>query len=149
MSARTDRLHAELMGLRDKAGLIDARAAVKWARRNTRSQLHSELEWDDDAAAEEFRVYQVRQLIAIDLVDGGGVRKIVSLSIDRASGGGYRDIEQVAAAPNLRAILLQDALSELNRLRERYKRLSELAVVWSATDQVAKKSGRPSRKRAA
>lgn len=156
MSARTDRLHAELMALRDDAGLIDARSAVKWARRNRTSQLYRELEWDNTVAGEEYRIHQVRQLIAVEIIDGGGVRKLVSLSIDRSQGGGYRPIEEVGASPNLRAILLRDALGELNRVKERFKRLSELAQVWAAADRVQKKveavqkksGGRPRKKAA-
>jgi hypothetical protein len=140
MSARTDRLRSELLNLKDTAGLIDARAAVKWAARHKNSQLYEELEWNNDVAGEEYRVYQVRQLIAVDIVDGGGLRSIVSLSVDRANGGGYRPIEEVAARPDLREIMLEDALGELNRLRERYTRLTELAQVWAAADQVKKKA---------
>ena len=57
MSDRLDSIGDELMKLRDDEGKISAVAAVKWARKHTKSHLHAALTWDDDVAGEKYRVW--------------------------------------------------------------------------------------------
>lgn len=135
MTDRTDAIRAELLALKKK-GLVSAREAVEWARKNPRSALHAALNWDDKDAAQEWRVEQVRRLIQVHIIAVDGGRQFVSLSIDRARGGGYRDIDQVKGSERLRDILLQDALDELERVRSHYQSLQELSRVWAEAAKV-------------
>lgn len=138
MSERTDTIGAELLALKNEDGIINPRAAVDWARQHTRSQLHAQLEWDDSVAGERWRLWQIRSLISVHIVDADGGRRFVSLTIDRKHDGsnGYRSMEDVVARPDLREVMLKDALAELERLQGRYKKLSELEPVWSQADKV-------------
>jgi len=137
----------ELVELQKHDGILRPESAVMWARKNPKSALHGALEWDDNAAAHQYRIWQVRQLIAVHVVNEEGVRQIVSLSIDRINqGGGYREINSILASPPLREILLADALAELERMRLKYQGLVELAKVW---DEVHRARTRVRRKRAA
>jgi len=129
----------ELLAL-ERNGLIRAKEAVEWARRHPRSDLHAALEWDDSTAAELYRIQQVRSLIAIFIEPVHQTRQFVSLSIDRVEGGGYRRIESVMNTPTLRQTLLEDALHDLERAKEKYQMLQELDAVWAAVAQVG--SGR-------
>lgn len=150
MTYKSSAITAELLALADENGLINPRGAVAWARKNRRSSLHAELEWDDAVAAEEYRVSQVRRLLAIHVVDDGGDRRLISLSIDRVAGGGYRQVADVARLPSLRAIMLEDAMTDLRRLEAKYQHLQELVSVWVATNEVERKTrGGTRRKRAA
>jgi len=107
-------LAMELLALKNDNDLINPAEVVAWARRNHNSRLHGALEWDDDIAGEKWRISQVRSLIAIHVVDATGMRGLVSLSIDRTPGNnGYRGLDDVVARPDLREILMQDALAEL------------------------------------
>jgi hypothetical protein len=147
---KATRLAAELLALKDANGMIRVAEAEAWAKRHTRSHLHAELEWDDTIAGPLWRQQQIRQLIAVHVLDDGGHRSMVSLSIDRTQGGGYREIVEVMKLPNLREIMLNDALEDLRRLQQRYQRLTELAGVWAATEQAATAAkGGARRKRAA
>lgn len=148
MSERTDSVAAELLRLKNEDGIISPSAAVTWARKHTKSHLHASLEWDDEVAGERYRVWQVRALIAVHIVDAEGGRRFVSLSVDRKHDGsnGYRELGDVVARPDLREIMLSDALSELERIQARYNKLTELAPVWEQADAV-RQGGR--RKRAA
>ncbi len=147
MTYKTTGLTVELMALRDANGLINAAQVVKWARRNSKSMLHQEFTWDDAEAGEKHRVWEARQLIAVHVVDDSGGRSLVSLSIDRSGGGGYREVSEVVKMPNLRAIMLEDALADLRRLQAKYQRLQELVDVWNATSKVEEtvkgRRGRP------
>lgn len=144
MSERTDGIGAELLKLKNQDGIINPAEVVKWAKRNKSSRLHSQLEWDDEVAGERYRIWQVRALISVHIVDAEGGRRFVSLSTDRRHDGsnGYRSLEDIVARPDLREIMLKDALSELERIQERYKKLSELAPVWEQADQVRQQRSR-------
>jgi hypothetical protein len=142
---RDNTLAQELLALKNDNGLINPSDAVTWARRNHNSRLHHALEWDDDVAGEKWRIAQVRQLIAINIVDAEGMRGTVSLSIDRRNDGnnGYRPMDDVIAREDLRSIMMADALAELERVQARYAKLTELQEVWEAADKVrTRKRGR-------
>jgi hypothetical protein len=126
---------SELLRL-ERGGLIQPKAAVEWARAHPSSALHAELEWDDAVAGEQYRIQQVRQLVAIFVNPQTLTRQYVSLSVDRVEGGGYRRIEQVLGQQDLRTVLLQDALHELQRMQAKYAELQELDKVWAAAAQV-------------
>ena len=144
MSDRTDAISEELLKLKNEVGIINPTEVVRWARVNTDSRLHANLEWDDGIAAERYRVWQVRALISVHITDAEGGRRFVSLSIDRKHDGsnGYRSLEDIVGRPDLREIMLKDALADLERMQERYKKLSELEPVWQQAEAVRKTRSR-------
>lgn len=130
----------ELLALKRRDGMIVAEDGIEWARKHPNSDLYRSLQWDDAKAAHEHRLWQVRRLIAIHIVSDEGGRQVVSLSIDRTKErGGYRDLDDVLPRRDLREVLLQDALAELERVQAKYNRLQELSEVWAAKDQVKKR----------
>ena len=132
----------ELLALKGRSALITAESIVDWARDNPSSDLHRALEWDNDVAAEQHRIWQARRLIAIHVISEEGDRTFVSLSIDRQrDGGGYRGLDDVIRKQSLRDVLLEDALQELERVRQKYERLQELAGVWAEIKKT--RSNRP------
>ena len=143
MSAKQDGLAAELLALQNERGLIVPREVVAWAKRRRNSRLHAELEWDDEFAGQAYREQQVRQLIAVHVTVDTGVRRFISLSIDRVEGGGYRELSDIIAVPNLRECMLVDALHELERIQRKFARLKELQAVWEAAAAVPRPRGRP------
>jgi hypothetical protein len=139
-------LKQELLALKeaspDKA--LHPAAAVEWARRHRASALYNALEWDDRKAAHEYRLSQVRTLIHVHVTTGDGEPILISLSIDRSSGGGYRSIADVAKAPDLRQIMFDDALRDLERVKTKYRHVAELKRVWDEADAAkAAKSSPP------
>lgn len=130
-------IQRELEALQGADGLIRAEEVVEWAAAHPDSALHGQFEWDDAAAAIEHRVWQARRLIALHIVTETGERKTISLTVDRTKGGGYRAVEDVARIPELREVMLRDALGELKRTRARYRHLQELARVFEEIDRVA------------
>ena len=145
MSDRTDGISAELLKLKNTDGIINPTKVVEWARDHTKSHLHASLEWDDAIAGERYRLWQVRALISVHIVDPDGGRRFVSLSIDRKHDGsnGYRAMDDIVARPNLREVMLADALADLERVRQRYQRLTELQPVWEQAEQVRERRRKP------
>lgn len=127
---------------------------IEWARKHSASALYHELKFNDNAtAAELWRQHHVRKLIAIHIVDPGGQRQTVSLSIDRVTGGGYRAMNDVLREMPLREVLLEDAFNELHRVEAKFDSLNELARVWDAVHEAEraaerkKKRSRPTEQR--
>lgn len=140
---RREGIASELLALQRNEMLVPSEA-VKWARSHPDSELHAALEWDDEVAGEQYRIQQVRQLVAIFISPQHNVRQYVSLSVDRVEGGGYRTIESVMNAPDLRTIMLNDALHDLERVQAKYATLTELSKVWRVVEEVKKRPrGRP------
>ena len=141
MSDRLDSIATELLALRTNQGVINPSEVVRWARDNTDSRLHAALTWDDEIAAERHRIWQVRSLISVHIVDVDGGRKFISLSIDRNGGhsGGYRPVSDVMEDDTLRDVMLKDAMAELERVRKRFEKLKELAAVWEEIHKVKRR----------
>jgi hypothetical protein len=111
-------------------------ALVVVGARNAASPLHPHFEWDDSAAAENYRLWQARDLLikVKVILDGPNqtqtpTRVFVSLTPDRYSGDGYRPLDVVLANTNLRQQLLADALHEMERFQAKYATLRELTKV--------------------
>jgi hypothetical protein len=121
-------------------GLLNPPDIVEYAR-NPRTELHKRFEWDNTKAAEEYRLWQAREVIRVivSVVDINGknhtVKAFVSLPEDRG-GGGYRAIVDVMKMEYLRLSMLEEAKSEMRRFREKYAALSELAKVFEEMDRV-------------
>lgn len=124
----------ELEAIKGEEPMLHAGDVVEWARERPSSALHGQFEWDDSKAAHEHRLEQARRLIRLHVVTEAGEPKLVSLTYDRARGGGYRDLSAVARSKDLSELLLRDALSELKRVRDKYKRVQALTKVWAAID---------------
>lgn len=119
-------------------GLLVAEEVITFAE-DENTALHGRFEWDDEAAGHQYRLIQARNLIRV-VVEfeprlEQHVHAYVSLEIDRRrEGGGYRTMNSVMGAADTRTELLEQALRELNRVREKYRLLTELAQVFDAID---------------
>lgn len=135
-----------LRALEAQHGILRPADVVNHARSET-SPLHGSFEWDDSAAAEQYRLWQARQIIRVVVSHAPSdpskeMRVFVSVTPDRdQSGGGYRSIESVMANAELRAQLLADAKADMIRFKTKYRDLSELADVFSAIDSVTGEEG--------
>lgn len=114
------------------------------AARSADSPLHHSFEWNDSEAAENWRLQQARMLIrAVVTFEHVGKKAVpcrvfVSLTPDREeNGAGYRLSTSVMSDATHREQLLADALAEMQRFREKYRRLAELAKVFEAMDAIA------------
>lgn len=122
-------------------GLLRPQDVVEYAR-PTDSPLHDQFEWDDSKAADEYRLWQARQLIRVTVTvlpnTVTPIRTYVSLTPDRSAGGGYRRIADVVKKPDLYEQALADALKDLERIQQKYKQLAELGPVFEAVKKVRK-----------
>lgn len=129
-------------------GVLRPEDVVEFAR-NERTALHGDFQWDDTAAAQQFRVWQARQVIrlTITVVDSpAGKHSIpmyVSLVTDRQKpGGGYRPLVDVMSSVDMRDELLRQALNELKTVKKKYQQLQELRPIFRAIEKVESKTQR-------
>lgn len=138
MSVKEELLHIQSL---DPEKILRAEAVLKWARSHKRSALHREIEWDVDAAALQYQLWQIRRIIALNIVSETGEPQVVSLSIDRVRpGGGYRSVSDVIRSKDLSAAMLKDALQELERVQVKYERVKELTEVWESVSRVRRRT---------
>ncbi len=142
MASKSSIIRDELLRLAKGRKALQPQAVVNAASDPT-SPLHSCFVWDNTKAANEYRLWQARQLIVSVKISFDGPEErvfqaFVSLKPDRiAPGGGYRKMTDVMGDAALREELLKTALGELNAFRERYSRFKELAPIFDAARRVA------------
>lgn len=120
----------------DPDGVLHPEEVVN-AARSTRSPLHDYFTWDNDEAAERYRLIQAKKLIRVAVTTiprtNEKVRAYVSLPRDRNrkkdGEGGYRLLEDVLASDALRVELMEDAARELRSFRRKFHRLMEIYKV--------------------
>jgi len=132
----------------DNDGSITADVVVYEAEKE-QSPIHEEFEWIDTIAAHEHRKYTARTMIrSLHVVreEAPNVEarqyelqvttkdQAIKLGIPQRS---YRTTEDILADPIERDRLIARAIRDLAAFRSRYAGLSELAVVFSAIDDVA------------
>ena len=93
-------------------GILTTEAVLEDARQDT-SPLHRHFQWDDTIAAENYRRWQARSLIAkcritIEPRTESTIRAFVSLPSDRGLEGGYRVMTTVLSEDDQREELVSD-----------------------------------------
>lgn len=145
MKTRHSKIREELKRLaKENDGILTAEAVVASAA-VPESPLHGSFTWDDTEAANQYRLWQARQLIrvCVEIIptapNVGPVEVFVSLSGDRKeAGGGYRMMSHVLSDKDMRATMLKDAVEEMELFQHRYEQLQELSEVFSAMRKVRK-----------
>lgn len=141
---QTDRMRDELEAIANKHGSMLSPGDVVAFARDSQTALHHRFEWNDGEAAEKYRIWQARQLIAevhisAPKMKGQNIRAFVSLSSDREKEGGYRSMAAVLSDEELRAMHVRDAIADAERFIESYAHLDELGPMFAAMRRAMKK----------
>lgn len=130
-----------LEAIAEKAGGHLTPEAVVDAAREKRHVLHRHFEWDDQKAAEAFRLDQARNIVRSihvenDETESGLARAY--LSIQDRGGRSYRSISDVLASADLQSKVLASAETDLLAFERRYRSLTDVcAIVREAREQIA------------
>lgn len=142
-----------LAAIRDKVGGRLEPKAVVDAAREADHPLHKHFEWDDQNAAQSYRLDQARSLIRIvrvedDTVDEGNRRAYVS--IKDKHGVAYRSVDDVLRSRDLQDALLGQAEKELEAFERRYRELQDICIiVRTARERIKQKRSSKHESRAA
>jgi len=137
----------------NKRKILVPSEVVEWAAENPETALHAKFCWDDTKAAEEYRLWQARELIHIHVRFEPKIKKnvkiYVSLEKDRLNpGGGYRTLVSVMGNKRLREQLLEQAKREALLYAEKYAALEELLPLFRTIKKVFRDE-KPAKKRKA
>lgn len=141
MSGKT-KLQEELETIReDNNGVLRAEDVIRYAEDHPDSVLYGQFTWDNEVAAIHYRLSQARRLIRMHVFvipnSSSETRIYVSLEQDRMmAGGGYRHIHEVMSDAAQREMLLRQALREIQRWRQKYQNIKELAIIFSSIDEI-------------
>lgn len=120
----------------------NGRLEPEWVVHNAKSPhnpLHDLFEWDDNVAAQNYRVDQARAVIrSLEVVieqapEAKPIRAFVSVVQERDRS--YTSVQHAMSDSDLRKQVLMQALTELEAWRKRYAELVELATVFAAIDE--------------
>lgn len=134
--------HIDLLR-KEQKGELTAEDVLKDAR-NPNSPLHGFFEWDDSAAAEQYRLKQARGLIRSVVAvyvsdDRPAVRTRAYVHVPEAGAQHYRSTDDAMSKRKTRELVLRRALEELRQWRQRYKDLKELADLFEQIEETERR----------
>lgn len=138
--AKRKRISDELAAL-EKRGRLSAKRVVEWAKSHRESALHRCFQWNDSKAAQQWRLWQARQLIVsveVKYEDGKKHQVYVSPVAIRKDNAGYARLSTILSNAQLRMQYLDQALAELERICARYNDLAELSGIRTEIQLVRK-----------
>jgi hypothetical protein len=108
----------------------DMRATAIERARNRKNALNAHLEWDDTAAAHQYRLIQINQLIcSIRVEDEDGEQRPAFISVTPASGGRrFSTPTEVISSLDLQYAVMRAAAADLSQWSKRYAMLGEICV---------------------
>lgn len=103
--------------------------------------LHDEFEWDDETAAEEYRLQQARHIINCLCVKAEGAEKAAEpvrafFKIEK-SAEMYDSLTVILRSEDKHAALLRAAAAELAAFQRKYNALAELQPLWEVIEQIS------------
>lgn len=121
--------------------------------RDENALMHPCFEWDDAVAAEGYRLQQSRRIIntiVCEVIDETGkeitdknTRAFVSTSSkEHSETGVFHPITHALSNEDMRMVVLNNALMELEAFTAKYKHLQELSEVIDAIDNAKKRYGK-------
>ena len=139
----------ELERIESRDGEITPRAVVEEARPEG-SKLHNVFEWDDEKAAEQYRLTQASHFIRCIVVrpmPEDKVKEPVRMYINQnptdkgqCRSGSFINLKSALENPDSRAVVLSNAMHEMKMFRAKYYKLKELSEVFKAIDSVLEAS---------
>ena len=139
---QAERVGNELLSLEEEVGQLKPEMVVRYAQQNPGSNLHSYFEWNDNAAARQWRIEQAKMLLRSVVIvreeDPRGAEIRLFVNIDRIGDepSKYVNTQRAMADDEMRAIVLGRVEHELYAIRRKHTDLHELSGVWQSIDQL-------------
>lgn len=129
----------ELEKIEKKEGALTKENVLHAARAKS-SKLHKCFEWDDEKAAEKYRLHQANQLITSVVIvhEEAPSREVHAfVNIGDVKQGRFISINTAFQNEETRDTVLQRAMMELHAFRKKYEALSELSKVFAAIENIS------------
>lgn len=128
----------ELERITNKFGVLTPELVVEESRSET-AVLHSCFEWDDQKAANKYRVVQAHQIlrtITARIPSNEGTEPVAVRAFVHIDGN-YESVAKAIAVPDMYQSLLNDAMKEMESFRQKYRTIQELSSVILAMEKVS------------
>lgn len=131
--SKKEEMRSALAELEGKNGVVTPQSLVEFARPES-SPIHNSFDWDDENAAEKYRLMQARLIINnVKVAFKGRVTNKywnakVYVAPDKAIRG-YFPVEKVASDEEMHRQVLERALKEIEYWQAKYKEIEELRDV--------------------
>lgn len=128
--------------LEKQHGSVTAKILLDSAR-DEDSPVHSAFEWDNDKAAEKYRLQQATNMIvAIATVQEPEEKEAPTIyraysNVDKRNSGKFVSTARALSDEEMRSVVLRHAIEELQQFKRKYLGLKELAKVFSAADDLS------------
>lgn len=118
--------------IRELNGGVLTPEAVLAASREPEAPLHGLFEWNDDAAAEQYRLWQARCLIrsvriTVNRSEGSTQHRVYVNLKDDGQAQAYHRVVDVVRNPETRAQMVEQVWRELSAMKARYRDLMQQA----------------------
>lgn len=103
--------------------------------RDENTELHKCFEWDDNKAAEKYRLHQARQIVChliVKEVDDTEQKQEVRFFYKTDNWDGYKPVTYIMRNEDEYQKLLERALAELSAFKKKYSTLKELDGIFEA-----------------
>jgi hypothetical protein len=121
-----------LQDIRDDRGDLTPAIVVEVAR-DPEHPLHPHFDWDNDSAAEKYRLHQAGQLLRVtfkpDPTKPTHLRAFVAIKGEDSPQSSYVPTESAMADPFMRALVLRSMNREWKNLKKRYEHMAEFAAL--------------------
>jgi hypothetical protein len=124
MTNKQKRIHAELEGVRavNPHGVLDTDEAIEYARTHPESELHGQLEWDNNEAAHHWRRHEmsrvIRAVYTTERPGGPRVHAYWSPPSYRTEHGGYVTLAAVRSDDAIAMEIARDMLRTIKAAHE-------------------------------
>ena len=125
---KKDILKGVCLKIKKKEGKVTPKALVDYARAKD-SPIHYLFEWDDEKAAEEYRLWQARELIVTVKIEDRGQEMQVYHNIKVADDQGYYHLEDIKKDKSLLSEVIKNAIKQLEYWQAKYETYSSLMAV--------------------
>lgn len=107
--------------------------------RNPNTELHKCFEWDNEKAADAYRLQQARQVVCHLVIKETVAenRPPIRFFFKTESGGGYQPTQIILQDQDKHQELVASVMRDLIAIRNKYKNLAEFDSVFSAIDELA------------
>lgn len=137
-------VHEILSKIEQEQGEVTRQAFLD-ASRSENSPTHKLFQWDDEKAAELYRLDQSGRIInalhvEVIMKKGKEPKKVTAFVkvANSETGGKYHNMVYAMSVPDERDFVLSQAYAELKSFKRKYETYSELAAVISAIDETVK-----------
>lgn len=116
--------------------------------RSVQSPIHAAFDWNDETAAEKYRLVQARNLLRsvnVTIITPDREERVVPVFVSSQkktdlTKRSYSSTEYAMSDPELRSEVLKLALREFAALRRKYAELNELSQLFAMVDAAVKKA---------